>query len=151
MLSRLVVPLDGSELAERTLPYATQVARARNGQLILVRVALGPPPSGFDWEHHQLAAVNEAEAYLAGIGEQLRPMVPVETAVPYGPAAPVIVEIVRGFEADGVVMTTHARTGPAHLMHGSVAEAVLETADVPVFLVQAVPGEAAAPPFDPPA
>jgi nucleotide-binding universal stress UspA family protein len=48
-------------------------------------------------------------------------------------------------------MATHARTGPAHLMHGSVAEAVLETADVPVFLVQAVPGEAAAPPFDPPA
>jgi nucleotide-binding universal stress UspA family protein len=63
----------------------------------------------------------------------------------------VIVETVRSFEADGIIMATHARTGPAHLMHGSVAEAVLETADVPVFLVQAVPGEAAAPPFDPPA
>ena len=67
----LVVPLDGSELAERALPYAVRLAAARGGQLALIRVALGPPLAGFDWERQQLAAVDEAEAYLSQVADTL--------------------------------------------------------------------------------
>ena len=149
MLRRLVVPLDGSELAERALPYATCLAEAGNGQVVLVRVALAPPPSGFDWEAQQVAAVHVAEQYLAKVAEELSPRVPTETRVPYGNAAAQIIETVRESEADGVVMASHGRTGLAHLVYGSVAEAVLAGSPVPVFLVQAQPGEGAAS-FDPP-
>jgi nucleotide-binding universal stress UspA family protein len=151
MLRRLVVPLDGSELAERALPYAVQLGRARQGRLVLVRVALAPPPSGFDWEAQQTAAVVEADQYLAEVVAKLGPSVPVETSIPYGRPATEIVNLVREVQADGVVMATHGRTGVAHLLYGSVAETVLAASPVPVFLVHAQPGEAAPVPFDPPA
>jgi len=149
MLRTVAVPLDGSDLAERALPYAVRLAQVRHGQLLLLRSALAAPPSGCDWERQQVAAVEEAEQYLAGLAERLSPHVPVVFAVPYGRAPVEILEAVRRFGADVVVMATHGRTGVAHLLYGSVAEAVLATSTVPVFLVQARAGEAAAAPFDP--
>ncbi len=148
MFSTLVVPLDGSELAERALPYAVRFAAERGGRLVLVRAALGPPPSGLDWERQQLAVMDEATAYLAGVAEKVATRVPVTSAPVYGHAADEILAAVGQFEADSVVMATHGRTGLAHLLYGSVAEAVLARSPVPVFVVHARPGEAAAPPFN---
>jgi nucleotide-binding universal stress UspA family protein len=150
MLRTLIVPLDGSELAERALPYAVRLASAGGGRLVLVRAALGPPPSGLDWERQQTAAVEEAELYIADVARKIATRVPVATSVPYGHAAQEILETVKQFDADGIVMATHGRTGPSHLVYGSVAEAVLAHGAVPVFLVHGRPGEAAAAPFDPP-
>lgn len=154
MFRTLVVPLDGSELAERALPYAVRLADAGNGELVLVRVALAPPPArldGVDWEDDQLDAVKDAEAYLATVAKKVSKTsrVPVKTGAPYGRAAEQIVETIEGLGADGIVMATHGRTGLAHLLYGSVAEAVLAGSRVPVFLVHARPGEAPAPPFNP--
>ena len=152
MFRTLVVPLDGSELAERALPYAVRLVSAADGRLALVRVALAPPPAridGADWEQEQVAAVQEAEAYLAGVADKLATRVPVKTSAPYGRAARKILEAIDAFGADGVVMAAHGRTGLPHLVYGSVAEAVLAESQVPVFLVHAQPGEAAPPPFDP--
>src|SRR6185369_14462894 len=120
------------------------------GRLVLVRAALGPPPSGLDWERQQAIAVAEAEEYLEGVARKVATRVPVATSVPYGHAAHEILESVKQFDADGIVMATHGRTGPSHLVYGSVAEAVLAHGTVPVFLVHGRPGEAAAAPFDPP-
>jgi nucleotide-binding universal stress UspA family protein len=150
MFRTLIVPLDGSELAERALPYAVRLAKAGVGRLVLVRAALGPPPSGQDWERQQTAAVDEAKAYLAEVARKVATRVPVATSVPYGHAPDQILESVRSFQADGVVMCTHGRTGVAHLVYGSVAEAVVAQAQVPVLLLHARPGEADAFPFDPP-
>ena len=148
MFSTLVVPLDGSELAERALPYAVRFAAERGGRLVLVRAALGPPPSGLDWERQQLAVMDEATAYLAGVAEKVATRVPVSTAPVYGHAADEILAAVGQFDADSIVMATHGRTGLAHLLYGSVAEAVLARSPVPVFVVHARPGEAPAPPFN---
>jgi nucleotide-binding universal stress UspA family protein len=150
MLRTLIVPLDGSDLAERALPYAVRLASAGGGRLVLVRAALGPPPSGLDWERQQAIAVAEAETYIARVAARLATRVPVATAVPYGRAAHEILESVKQFDADGIVMATHGRTGASHLVYGSVAEAVLAHGSVPVFLVHGRPGEAVATPFDPP-
>jgi nucleotide-binding universal stress UspA family protein len=148
MFHTLIVPLDGSEQAERALPYAVRLAQASAGRLVLVRAALGPPPSGQDWERQQTAAVEEASTYLSDVADKLVKGVPVATAVPYGHAADEIVESVHRYGADAIVMTTHGRTGLAHLLRGSITEAVLARADVPVLVLHSRPGEAPAVPFD---
>ena len=74
---------------------------------------------------------------------------PVETVVPYGRPAPEILDQVSRFEADGIVMATHGRTGLAHLLYGSTTEAVLAESPIPVFLVHARPGKPVAAAFEP--
>jgi nucleotide-binding universal stress UspA family protein len=152
MFRTLVVPLDGSGLAERALPYAVQLARVGQGRLILMRAALAPAPVSLDgasWERDQVAAMGEAEAYLRGVAENLQAHAPVEITVQYGHASPEILDTVTRFNADAIVMATHGRTGFAHLLYGSVAEMVLANSPVPVFTVYARPGQAPASPFTP--
>src|SRR6202521_5475108 len=134
MFSTLVVPLDGSELAARALPYAVRFAAEHGGRLVLVRSALGPPPSGLDWERQQQAVMEEATVYLASVAEKVATRVPVTTAPRYGHAPDKILAAVEQFDADSIVMATHGRSGLAHLLHGSVAEAVLRRSPVPVFV-----------------
>jgi nucleotide-binding universal stress UspA family protein len=148
VFNTLLVPLDGSQLAERALPYAVRLAAERGGRLVLMRAALAPPPSGLDWERQQLATMEEATAYLSDVAQKVATRVPVTTAPLYGHAAVTILAAVEQFDADSIIMATHGRTGLAHLLHGSVAEAVLTGSPVPVFVVYARPGEAAAPPFN---
>jgi nucleotide-binding universal stress UspA family protein len=152
MFRTLLVALDGSELAERALPYATALASAAGGKLVLVRVALAPAPATLDgatWEQDQSEAVAEAEQYLVDVAAKVRTRVRAETCVPYGRPAPCIVNSIADMNADAVVMATHGRTGLKHLLVGSVAEAVIAGSAVPVFVTYARPGEAPAPPFDP--
>jgi len=148
MFRTLIVPLDGSEQAERALPYAVRLAETGGGRLVLVRAALGPPPSGYDWELQQTAAVDEATEYVAEVARTLATRAPVATSVPYGHAPEQILASVHQFDGDAIVMTTHGRTGLAHLMRGSVAEAVLAQSQVPVLVLHTRAGEAAAAPFD---
>ncbi|MGI9145670.1 MAG: universal stress protein [Chloroflexota bacterium] len=153
MFRKLLVPLDGSDSAERARPYAVRLGRAGGGGITLVQVA-PPPPSmsveGVDWAQYQGQAVEDAERYLAAVAETLRDQVPVETVVvPNGNPAAQILDQVRYLQADGVVMATHGRTGLAHALYGSVAETVLAESGVPVFLVHARPGKPVQRPFDP--
>ena len=151
MLRTLVVPLDGSELAERALPYAVRLAETHRGRLILLRAVLAPPPARLDgagWEQDRRDAVDEASNYLGGVAQTIE-RVRVETAVRYGRTVESILDTVRHYAADAVVMATHARTGFCHLVSGSVTEAVLATSSVPVFVVRPRPGETPQPSFEP--
>jgi nucleotide-binding universal stress UspA family protein len=153
MFRTLVVPLDGSQLAERALPYAIKVAQATRGRLVLMRAATVAAPGSLDgaeWESDQASAVAEALEYLRDICDSISGQVAaVEIAAAYGPASDSIVETVNDYDADGVVMATHGRTGVAHLLFGSVTEAILARSSVPVFAVCARPGEASPPSFSP--
>jgi nucleotide-binding universal stress UspA family protein len=148
MFRTLIVPLDGSEQAERALPYAVRLAETGGGRLVLVRAALGPPPSGQTWELEQTAAFDEASEYLADVARKLATRAPVAWSVPYGHAPEKILDVVQQFDADAIVMTTHGRTGLVHLVRGSVAEAVLAQSHVPVLVLHTRASEAAAAPFD---
>jgi nucleotide-binding universal stress UspA family protein len=153
MFSTLIVPLDGSALAERAVPYAIRLAQASHTRLVLMQAVLAPPsPSldGADWEKGQLDAIAEARAYLTQMADSMSGQVDsVEIAVPYGRATEKILETILAFQADGVVMTTHGRTGFDHLLHGSVTESLLAACHVPVFVVYSPPGQAPAPTFSP--
>ena len=151
MFRTLLVPLDGSELAEQALPYAVRLAEGHRGRVVLVRAVMAPPPArldGADWEELQLEAVNEASDYLSGLAQRIE-RVPVDTAVRYGRPVETILEAVKLYAADAVIMATHARTGLSHLLAGSVTEAVLSGSAAPVFVVRMRPGELPQASFEP--
>src|SRR5215208_3356281 len=111
MFRTVIVPLDGSEVAERALPLAVRLANANHGRVVLIRAAMAAPPATLDgagWEADQVAAIQEAEAYLQGVAQTIA-RVPVEIAAPYGRGAAAILEAVSEYAADGVVMSTHGR------------------------------------------
>jgi nucleotide-binding universal stress UspA family protein len=147
---RIVVPLDGSTLAEEALAHAETMARATGAPLHLVRVVDTPPLTrvgtvGLGVEQAALAAALErieaeeaaAMEYLAAIREQLvaRGLV-TTTAVVIGEVVPELLGAIQ--PRDLLVMTTHGRTGLARWFFGSVAEAIIRRSPVPVLLVRSV-------------
>jgi nucleotide-binding universal stress UspA family protein len=155
---RIVVPLDGSTLAEQSIAHAETVARATGAPLHLVRVVDAPPLTrvgtvGLGVEQAALAAALErieaeeaaATEYLAAIRERLVARgLATTTAVVTGEVVPELLGALQ--PRDLLVMTTHGRTGLARWFFGSVAEAIIRRSPVPVLLVRSVaaPAEAAA-------
>jgi nucleotide-binding universal stress UspA family protein len=159
MFSRIVVPLDGSALAEKALPQAVELAQATGTPMHLVRVLdfsylaklAGYPIHGTYVEASvfQQALQDEHDAaatYLeAKKEEQEEKGLTVTTALFSGSPAP---EIVAATGPDDlIVMSTHGRGGLARWFIGSVAEAVVRKSSGPVMLVRAseVPAEARLP------
>lgn len=154
MFERILVTVDGSALGGLALPYAGDLARRYGSRVTVMHVA-GEPVipvdgalRGFDYARELQylrdtadGVLNEARAALADVPQ-------VETVRREANAqdvAKVICEEVRSGGHDLVVMSTHGRTGLAHLLMGSVAERVLHGVRVPVLLVRApaVPGSSA--------
>jgi nucleotide-binding universal stress UspA family protein len=155
-VTKILVPLDGSEAAEAALPMALEFARASGAHLLLLRVTdvrFDQEPAPVDIG---LAPVRAAESYLRGVQGRLGAgLGQVSGVVWRGSAAAAIVKAVRQYQVDIIVMTTHGRSGREKEMFGSVAEAVLRGVTVPVLVVrpsgmavQAPGGEAA--PWAPP-
>jgi nucleotide-binding universal stress UspA family protein len=127
MYTRLLVPLDGSALAETALPYAEALAALTGGTLYLVRAA---PPD------EQAAAL----AYLQQVAQRLQAQgMSVEPRVLTGPAAEAIAYEALRCQADLMVLATHGRTGIARWVLGSVADALLHQIATPCLLVR--PGQ----------
>jgi nucleotide-binding universal stress UspA family protein len=145
-LTTILVPLDGSTLAEMALPKATELAQASGATILLVRAAEARSLPGLDPTEGQVRVVDEAERYLAGVAERLAAEGTrnVATAVWYGPPSAAIIDAARLREIDLIVMTTHGRTGIPRLLFGSVAESVLRGTHVPILLIR--PAEAAVEP-----
>jgi nucleotide-binding universal stress UspA family protein len=138
-LGTILVPLDGSALAEAALPKALELAEASGGNLLLLRAAQALDLPGVDNTEAQVRVVNEAEAYLAEVQARLgrQSHVHVDSAVWYGPAAVAIVEAALARRVDQIVMTTHGRSGLGRLLLGSVAESVLRGITTPILLLRA--------------
>ena len=142
MYKRVVVPLDGSRLAEEMLRFIVDIAGPLDLEVLLLRVITPIPPQVTETmravvlesvEH----SVAEARAYLARLADDLRTRgVRVRTEVRRGQPVEEIVEGARAAAADLIAMTTHGRSGLGRLLFGSVAEAVLRQAEIPVFLMR---------------
>jgi len=137
MFERLLVPLDGSDLAEAALPYAVRIPSRR---LRLLQVEPGAARgerfqalTRRDWRQ-PLEAV--AADYLDRVGEPLRRAGrEVEAIVVAGDPAEKIVEAAA--DADLIVMTTRGRGAGGRLVYGSVADRVARHAPVPTLVVRA--------------
>ncbi len=141
MYKRIVVPLDGSKLAEQALPHAVAQAEKFGAELVLLQV-LEPLP---DVSFSAPAAVRRAEQksaelareYLEGVAAMIRPQ-GIALRVEQLQGRP-YVEIVRYADeqgADLIVMSTRGQSGLSRWLLGSVADRVVRGATVPVLLVQ---------------
>lgn len=136
--NKILVPLDGSEMAEAAIPPALEMAKAGSPLLILMRAADARVLPGTDVIDAQVQAVREAEEYLAAVKAKLEKTGAkgIETHVWYGPAAPAIVEAAKVQKVDLIVMSTHGRSGLGRIIFGSVAESVLRGTRAPILLVR---------------
>lgn len=137
MIRTILVPLDGSALAEAALSPARRLARATAAAVVLVRVVhVDGVRRDTLYAHDE--AVKEATAYLQRTAYRFPgDDIVVRTAVIQGQAAEGIVDLVTAQGADAIVMATHGRSEIGRLVLGSVAEAVVRVARVPVLLVPA--------------
>lgn len=138
-LEKVLVPLDGSPLAEAALPKALELVKdSRGASLLLLRAAEAPVLGAGDPVAAQVEVVREAEDYLAAIAARLRAagLHDVSTSVWYGPPAPAIVEAAEIAKVDLIVMSTHGRSGLGRLFLGSVAESVLRGTHIPILLLR---------------
>ena len=125
-LKRIMVPLDGSELAEHALPVAAHVAEATSARVVLLRVK---DPS-------EELTKEDLHAYLSDVVRKLAESgaVAEHRARSGQPAEELLQEVEEGI--DLVVMSSHGRTGLARWALGSVADKVLHGSPVPVLLVR---------------
>jgi nucleotide-binding universal stress UspA family protein len=136
--TKVLVPLDGSPLAEAAVWEAVELMDRASGTLVLVRAAEANTFPGRDPVEAQVRTVREAEDYLTGVAERMRQagVARVDVHVWYGPAASAIVDAARVQQVDLIVMSSHGRSGLGRLVLGSVAEAVLRGTHVPILLLR---------------
>src|ERR1700681_3776418 len=93
-LDTILVPVDGSALAESAIATAVDMARPGAGSIILMRAVEAHTLPGVDPTDAQVQIVGETDGYLAGVVERLtrQGVAHVQTSVWYGPAAPAIVD-----------------------------------------------------------
>ena len=137
---RVLVALDGSPSSEAVLRFLLEIAGPLEMKLILLRVLEPIPPMPIEGTRHVTlddveARRRDAEEYLAPLAATLHARgVNVTYAVRRGRPADEILAAAREDNADLIAMATHGRTGLGRVLFGSVAEAVLRHATVPVFL-----------------
>jgi nucleotide-binding universal stress UspA family protein len=152
MYERILVALDGSELAERILPHVETLGQGLGATLVLLRVATSselvavgmaagaafPPADVVDPSSVTGAGHAEVDGYLATVAERLRGRgLRVQTARAEGAVADAILRVADEVDADLIAMTTHGRTGLSRV----VAGAVLRLSTRPLFVVRVVDDE----------
>jgi len=136
-IDKILVPLDGSECAETSLPLVEKLAAELQAVIALLRVAYAHTFPGVDPTDAQVKVVREAEEYLDKIERQLAAKgFKVETHVRYGHDADEILNHAAEADIDLMALTTHGRSGIKRFLLGSVAEKVLRHSSKPIFLVR---------------
>jgi nucleotide-binding universal stress UspA family protein len=164
MYEKILVPLDGSKLAECALPYAEALAQGcHTGEVMLVSVtervkgyrptdgpgepAIGTmggwfessPPQGHRLIPEATGKLEkQAQRYLDRIAKQMKAKgINVSTQVLLWSPAEAIVGFAEEAGCDLIVMSSHGRSGPSRWAYGSVAEKVFRATCVPVLMVRA--------------
>jgi len=157
---KILVPLDGSELAAQALPHAEEIARTSGAKLILsqivdtnVEFVVAPMGSGSSGssigvgaggvgvvisnDPRQQQAIDEAKAHLERLAASLQHR-KIATAVDINTGDPAtrIVDYAAANDVDLIVMTTHGRTGIGRWTHGSVTNKVLQAAPCALLVVR---------------
>ncbi len=151
MYKKIMVPLDGSRLAECVLPHVEAVSKgSRPNEVVFVRVAEPLPrgrvsaPFGEDLRRLELEDQERAKEYLEGVVKGLHcEGIKLHVKVITGKAAEELAAYAEKNNVDLIVMATHGHSGPSRWVFGSVAERILRSACVPVLMVRApgcVPG-----------
>ena len=139
MFKHILLPLDGSQLAESAIPVAAYLADAVKAQVTLLHVIEKNAPEKIHGQRH---LVNEEEAcqYLADVAEgRFSPEVEVHRHVHTDEVEKVSASIVQHsaeFDPDLIVMCAHGKSGLHDFMVGSIAQQVIAAGSVPVLLIR---------------
>jgi nucleotide-binding universal stress UspA family protein len=144
MYRRILVPLDGSERAEKILPHVEGLAKCLDAEVILLRVFepdwsqvdyFGHPPEFYEGLREDCRA--EALDYLSLIqNEYLGKGLRVQVCVEEGAVVKTIISVAEREDANLIAMSSHGRTGLSHVFYGSVAAGVLHQVNQPLLLVR---------------
>jgi len=144
MFEKILVPLDGSRLAEVALPYAEAFAKDFNSDVTLLHVVdIGEAYDGAlgrARELHQQVKAMGTE-YLHGIKERLDERgIRARPDIHEGRAAEGIIDYSERHEIGLIIMSTHGQSGNGVVGYGSVADKVLRGSQVPLLLIRAPEG-----------
>ncbi len=151
MYKKILVCLDGSELAEQVLPYAAELAGRFGSAVVLLRVVSEPVlvtpgipgVAGVPVVTSRMGRLVESEekqseTYLESVAEKLSKQhgIQAETVTLLGPAGPTIVDYATANEVELIAIATHGRTGPGRVLFGSVADHVTRQSRLPILLIR---------------
>jgi nucleotide-binding universal stress UspA family protein len=147
LFNKILVPLDGSQLATNALQPAMFVAKATGGLILLLRVPVYQktklpervtavynrlrPPEEKQWVQQRVERYLKSIRQMA-LGQEIR----FETLVLDGDPASVIVDTAESQDVDLIIMSTHGRGGLARWWLGSVTEKVLRATGRPILIVR---------------
>lgn len=126
MYKRVLVPVDGSEIADRALDEAINLTKGHPVELKIVFIGRDDEIS------QQVIEVAMTRAVNAGLNPVSALLGKIETEE----IADVILQEAREWAADVIVMATHGRRGVAHMILGSVTEGVIRASPVPVLVIR---------------
>lgn len=130
MYQRVLVPLDGSELAQTALMHAMGLCRSLDATLVILHVHVP-----------RVGSVEAAQRYLDFVKTRyVDPSMKTELVLRRGSIVGAILGAVEEHNIDVITMATHGRSGIQRAVYGSVAEEVLRRSSKPVLLVR-VAGE----------
>ena len=142
MYKRILLPLDGSPLAEQALPHAIAIAERFQSELILLQILVPLPRTSTTTEATFLRA-EEATAvhvreYLERVAASVQEHnITVDVITIEGRPHFQILQYAETNQVDTIVMCSRGQSGLSRWMIGSVADRVMRGANVPVLLVRA--------------
>jgi len=144
---KIVVPLDGSELSESALPWASALAQHLKASVLAVRVVDPFVPGSGGSVPSLMVRLHEDE--ISNAEKYLKARVPEgwEVATKLGSPRTVLGDLASSGHCQAVIMASHGRSGGARWLLGSVAEGVLRQSKVPVLLLRPIATSSVAGPF----
>ena len=134
-LKRILVPLDFSACSKKALQYAVPLAQQFGAELALLHIVEPYPPIA-ELTPVRLETADEGQQELARVAKLIPGDISSRVTVRSGVAAHEIVEAAEDLAADLIVISTHGRTGLAHVVMGSTTEKVVRHAHCPVLVVR---------------
>jgi nucleotide-binding universal stress UspA family protein len=141
MYKKILVPLDGSPLAEAVLPHAEALAKLENAEIVILRVPITPSAEYFAHDPQvseiiRRDSAKEAEAYVSNTITALnKEQIKATGITREGYVPDTILEVAEETHADIIAMSTHGRTGINRWLMGSVADKIVHHAHIPVMLI----------------
>jgi nucleotide-binding universal stress UspA family protein len=139
-IDKIVVPLDGSDLAEKALSHAVAIAKSFDAEVVLIRAYQTRLPGSSIRMYKVTEIVRDAAAsYLERIAEQLRPqgLKNISCEVLHGRPAGEIIDYASKIPNSLITLSSHGRSGVGRWMLGSVTTAVIRHIEQPVLVTRA--------------
>jgi len=140
VFKHILVPLDGSKLAEAALPAAVSLTKKLGAPVTLLHIMEQDAPQEVHKDRH-LTQADEASAYLEEIAKREFPAEGrvnwhVHTAPVKDVSASIVKHAMTEFQPDLIVMCTHGRSGVRALLYGSIAQQVIAQGKTPLLLIK---------------